>query len=250
VCQRTVWTEHTVVGRWNMRCRSTDYPPSSPVRLTMSMKWLHTGPRPVKIGGTQYAPTIRDAGRRRLSSGKVLSVGTVFKLDPIGTNDLISILAFTVALLGGIFAYRQLRISVRTEQARFLLDLDESFERDREIRRTLERIKRDAATPATKQRSLNPDEKHQVKAYMARFERVNVLLDQRLLRGDVVRRLYEARYSTLRENDYVAALLKRKPGKWRDFLALAKKLDFGCGESGGGTPSPRSSDEDVDDLES
>ncbi len=65
-----------------------------------------------------------------------------------------------------------------------------------------------------------------VEAYMGVFERVNFLVDRKLIKIDVVDRFYGYRYDNIDANPVIyQAKLEKERGSWTDFIALGQKLD-------------------------
>jgi hypothetical protein len=143
---------------------------------------------------------------------------SVAALTALSTSDVIALGAIVLAVVGAVLTYRQLRAGKNTARAQFLLDMDQAFEADNDIRVRL--AKRDKSP-------LTPDEWRQVKRYMARFERVSVFVSEGLLDPEVVYRLYRARFRNIVKNDQIRARLLEgdKATSWVDFIELWRKLD-------------------------
>ncbi len=61
---------------------------------------------------------------------------------------------------------------------------------------------------------------------MGVFERVNLLVDRKLIKIEVVDRFYGYRYDNIDANPAIhQAKLEEERGSWTDFLALGEKLD-------------------------
>jgi hypothetical protein len=152
---------------------------------------------------------------------------------------VIALGAIVLAVVGAVIAYRQLKAGQsqlaaakdqiaaardqleegkNTARAQFLLDMDQAFEADRDIRVRL--AKRD-------QSPLTTEEWRQVKRYMARFERVSVFVSEGLLDPAVVYRLYGARFRNIVKNPQIRSRLleEDKAASWVDFIELWRKLD-------------------------
>lgn len=146
-------------------------------------------------------------------------------LTPPSTSDWIAIGAIVLAVIGAVIAYRQLKAghaqltaTKNTARAQFLLNMDQAFEADKEIRVRLARAN---------QPSLTAEEWRDVKRYMARFERVFVFVSQGLLDPAVVYRLYGARFRNIVMNQQIRERLLEgdKAASWVDFIQLWQKLD-------------------------
>ena len=144
-----------------------------------------------------------------------------------------------VATLALLFAARQLRGERRaTEgqrqiaQAQFLLALDDAF---RQHEATHRKFRPATGTPTSTvglwhgrnaRGPTTPEEWADVEAYMGLFERVNVMIDQRLLDVAVIQRLRGYRVTNILTNPFVMKeKLTKRADDWDDFIALAKRLN-------------------------
>jgi hypothetical protein len=146
-------------------------------------------------------------------------VGLSLALSSPDTPDLIATVAAVLALSGGYLAYRQLKAGQSAARGQFLLDMDQAFDADTEIRRRLARNSED---------KLSADEWFKLKRYMGRFERVEIFVQEGLLEERVVHRLYGARFRGIVRNEEVRKRLLYDPVRarsWTYFIALWRRLD-------------------------
>jgi hypothetical protein len=133
--------------------------------------------------------------------------------------DIIATGALLAAAAAAVAAFLQLRSGARVTKGQFLLDMDQAFEADREIRNKL-------ASPD--QLSFTPADWHHIKAYMSRFERVNVFISERLLDAEVIYRLYGSRLSSILRQTEIRQRLLENPERalnWSDFNELWSRIN-------------------------
>lgn len=152
-------------------------------------------------------------------------LGAAAALTAPDTSDVIALGAIVLAVVGAAIAYQQLRAGHaqledgrNIARAQFLLNMDQAFEADTDIRMRLGKAN---------QAPLTSDEWRQVKRYMARFERVAVFVSEGLLDVVVVNRLYGARFRNIVKNSEIRARLLEGPKapSWADFIGLWRTLD-------------------------
>jgi len=150
----------------------------------------------------------------------------LFNLEPLSTDNLVTIILAVVGFGGTIFglvrASRQLRENRRVTQGQVLLELSDHFRHFEGIHRSLLNTKRGAdwAPPDRDWTS--------VVFYMGLFERCQVLLEGEALALDEFERLYGYRLRLLVKRrsvrDRYFSNAKVASG-WQDFIRIWKQLD-------------------------
>jgi hypothetical protein len=124
-----------------------------------------------------------------------------------------------VALGGFIYAGRQLFLSQRSARGSFLLDVEEMLRHHDHVHTKLDSKGGADWNPAT-------EEWPAVEAYMGVFERIQLLIEERILELGTVDRLYSYRVLNIVSNDYIRKeKLVEKAQFWPDFCRLWHSLE-------------------------
>jgi hypothetical protein len=145
-------------------------------------------------------------------------------------KDIATIVGVLVAATSLAFAAINTRLTLRSNRARFWLDLRDRFAKHDAVHRRL-RPKgawTEGSGPAT------PEEWAEVEAYMGLFEHCEVMLHQRLIDEKTFREIYAYRLNNLVANDVIRneKLVLRAEG-WQRFLALLRRMKIELKESKG-----------------
>ena len=127
-------------------------------------------------------------------------------ITDIGT--LILAIATTTSL---IYISRQVNVTRQQTKGEFLLALDEQFEKTNEI-----------ALRLVSDPSFVPVEKEWIEIWrmMSVFERIQIMVEDKILDVNLVNRLFGFRLLYLIENDTIFARLKETGDEWQDFIDL------------------------------
>jgi hypothetical protein len=149
------------------------------------------------------------------------------------TELVISGIAVIVAILSATYSYREIQTiqrvseeeretSIQIARSQLLLQLDERFDKFHHIH-VLLRPDGDWAEGRSKPTTV--DEWADVEAYMGLFERVYFLLDEGLIKEQIVRDLYRYKISNVVVNATIhqRKLVENAAG-WEKFLTLCKRL--------------------------
>lgn len=167
-----------------------------------------------------------DSGILSTSKEYVPTMTALFNLEPLSTDNLVTIILAVIGFGGTIFsivrASRQLRESRRVTQGQFLLELSDHFRNFEGIHRSLLRTKKGAiwAPP--------DDDWTSVVFYMGLFERCQVLLEDEALVLDEFERLYGYRLRLLVNRGSVRDRYFSNASEalgWQDFIRIWKQLD-------------------------
>jgi hypothetical protein len=139
-------------------------------------------------------------------------------------KDVATLVGLAVACVSLIFTAINTRLGLRTNRARFWLDLRDRFDKHYSVHRRLRPggSWAGAAGPAT------PEEWADVEAYMGLFEHCEVMLQQRLIDERTFKEIYGYRINNLLANDVIrcAKLVPPLSAGWQRFLSLLKRMDF------------------------
>jgi hypothetical protein len=146
---------------------------------------------------------------RRWSRGGGLVIG-----------DIAGWIGVIIAAAALVYTARQVGFTERHTNAQFLDNLDNRFEKYADININLR--------PGGAWQRAGPqsvEEWARVEAYMGLFERVAVLTELRLVKIQVVRRLYGYRMVNIWANDVIREeKLVRRVSGWGDFIRLTEQL--------------------------
>lgn len=121
-----------------------------------------------------------------------------------------------------IYTAKQLRASKKLAEGEFLLRLDEMFRQHDEVHR---RLRPGGDWGQSGQGPNNPKEWAEVESYMGLFERINVLIDGKIIAPDTINRLYGYRVTNIIANNKIRKTkLEEQASEWHDFIELAQKL--------------------------
>ncbi len=138
-------------------------------------------------------------------------------------KDTVTIVGFLIAAVSLALTAFNTRVTVKTNRARFWLDLRDRFGKHDEVHRRL----RPGGLWASGQGPDTPDEWAGVEAYMGLFEHCEVMLEQGLIDEATFREIYEYRLKNIVANETIRRekLQRLAPG-WRRFLALLSRMEI------------------------
>ena len=132
--------------------------------------------------------------------------------------DLASLFLAVVTTISLLYIARQVRLAQKQAKGQFILALDEQFAHSREI------TARFASDP-----KFRPEGKEwpKVWALMSIFERVSIMVEDRILDLEIVERLWGFVLIRLIENDAVYERLHATGAEWQDLVSLCHAIAKG-----------------------
>ena len=130
-------------------------------------------------------------------------------------GDIASIVLAISGTLSLIYIARQSKITRQQTKGQFLLSLDESFAKSRELYGKLN------ADP-----NFVPigDDWPRVWALMSVFERINIMVNDKIIDSEIVERLYGYALLGLIRNDAIYQRLMQTGAEWQDFIELCQNI--------------------------
>ena len=127
-------------------------------------------------------------------------------------KDIITILGVLIGAGSLTSAALNLMLTVRTNRAKFWLELRSAFAKHDEVHRKL----RPGGEWANNSGPTTPEEYAQVEAYMGLFEHCEIMLSQKLIDEETFREIYQYRLVNLMSNNWVRIekVCRRSEG-WR-----------------------------------
>ena len=140
------------------------------------------------------------------------------------SSDVVTQVGLLLTFIGLVYTAEQIRRGRKVAQGEFLLRLDELFQSHNDVHEKLRpggEWAKENAGPST------PDEWVKVELYMGLFERVQILIEDGIIRRKIFERLYGYRVGNIVKNQRIKVekLEKRSEG-WKDFIALAHSLGY------------------------
>jgi hypothetical protein len=130
----------------------------------------------------------------------------------------VALCGLLLAMGGFSYAGRQLLHSQRSAQGAFLLDLEGMLRQHDEVHTKLD-------SPTGRAWAPSDDDWPAIEAYMGVFERIQLLVDRKILDIETVDRLYSYRVINIVLNDRIrSGKLDEKAAFWPDFFELWKGL--------------------------
>ena len=142
-------------------------------------------------------------------------------------KDIATIVGVLVGAGSLAFAALNLMFTMRTNRAKFWLELRAAFAKHDDVHRKL----RPGGEWANNAGPREPEEYAQVEAYMGLFEHCEIMLSQNLVDEATFREIYRYRLQNLIANDWVRVeKVCRRADGWRRFINLLKrmKLAYTC----------------------
>jgi len=142
-------------------------------------------------------------------------------LDEI--KDIATVLGVLVGAGSLVSGALSLMLAVKTNRAKFWLELRAAFSRHDEVHRKL----RPGGEWDNSAGPTEPEEYAQVEAYMGLFEHCEIMLVQGLIDDDTFREVYRYRLENLVSNDWVRIekICRRRDG-WKRFIDLLKRMNI------------------------
>jgi len=138
-------------------------------------------------------------------------------------KDVAAILGIVVAAGSLASAALNLMLTVRTNRAKFWLELRSAFAKHDDVHRKL----RPGGEWATNAGPRSTEEYAQIEAYMGLFEHCEIMLSQNLIDEGTFREIYRYRLENLKSNDWVRLeKLCRRADGWQRFIALLKRMNI------------------------
>ena len=122
--------------------------------------------------------------------------------------NLILALSTTISL---IYISRQVNVNRQQARGQFLLALDAQFEKFNPI--TMRLVNEEGFTPEKK-------DWYEIVGLMSVFERINVMVDDKILDVGLVDRLHGFRLVVILSNDAIYQHVKDTGAEWQDFIDL------------------------------
>ncbi len=132
--------------------------------------------------------------------------------------DLASLILAVVTAISLLYIARQVSVSQKQAKGQFILALDEQFAQSREI------TARFASEP-----QFRPEGREWTKvwALMSIFERVSIMVEDKILDLEIVERLWGFVLVRLIENDAVYQRLHATGAEWQDLVSLCHAIAKG-----------------------
>lgn len=136
-------------------------------------------------------------------------------------KEIITIVGVVLAAVSLAFTAVNTRATLRTNRARFWLDLRDRFAKHDEVHRQL----RPGGLWTNGKGPESAEDWAHLEAYMGLFEHCEVMLDQGLIDERTFREIYTYRLRNIVANDIIRReKLHRLASGWRRFLALLKRM--------------------------
>lgn len=142
-------------------------------------------------------------------------------------KDIATMVGVLVGAGSLAFAAVNLMFALRTNRAKFWLELRSAFGKHDDVHRKL----RPGGEWENNGGPNKPEEYAQVEAYMGLFEHCEIMLSQKLIDEETFREIYRYRLINLLSNDWVRIeKVCRRPDGWRRFIDLLRrmKVEFEC----------------------
>lgn len=133
-----------------------------------------------------------------------------------------TIIGLVLTAIGLIYTGYQIYGAKRVARGEFLLHLDEILQKHNEVHI---RLRPGGDWASRKTGPKNNEEWAAVERYMGLFERVNILVEDKIIDIDTVDRLYGYRVINILENEIIhQAKLVKESRSWQDFIHLSEKV--------------------------
>lgn len=133
----------------------------------------------------------------------------------ISIGDIATVIYALITLASLIYVARQITTTRQQTRGQFLLALDDQFEKTNPISMRL--LEEPQFVP-------HDSEWIDVWRLMSVFERINVMVEDKMLTVDIVDRLHGFRLLKVIENDAVYSRLQRAGADWQDFIDICYKI--------------------------
>lgn len=132
------------------------------------------------------------------------------------TLESIAIIAYSLTgVVSLLYISRQVAIARNQAKGQFLLTLDDRLEKSSEI--TLRLFNDKNFEPVGK-------EWGEIWLLMNTYERMNIMVEDKILDIDMVERVYGFRVVAMIQNDVIYRRIQEMGAEWNDFINLCKKL--------------------------
>ena len=142
-------------------------------------------------------------------------------------KDLATLIGVVIGAGSLLAAALNLMLTLRTNQAKFWLDLRSAFSKHDEVHQKL----RPGGEWASGTGPTTSNESCQIEAYMGLFEHCEIMLSQKLIDEKTFHEIYSYRLSNLVASDWVRIeKLCRRGEYWKRFIDLLKrmKIEYKC----------------------
>ena len=138
-------------------------------------------------------------------------------------KDIATVIGVSVGVGSLVFAAWNLFLTVRTNRAKFWLELRSAFAKHDDVHQKL----RPGGEWANNAGPKIPEEFAQVEAYMGLFEHCEIMLSQKLIDKATFSDIYRYRLANLMSNDWVRIekVCRRSDG-WKRFIDLLKRMEL------------------------
>lgn len=135
------------------------------------------------------------------------------------------LIGLILTAIGLFYAGFQINASKKIARGEFLLRLDEMFKQHNEVHVSL-RPKGKWADKKTGPKSDSSEDWAAVEQYMGLFERINILVEDKIVSIEIIDRLYGYRVTNILNNDIIRReKIESEAESWRNFIKLQEKLE-------------------------
>lgn len=139
-------------------------------------------------------------------------------------SNTIQVLSALATLAGAVFIWIQIRAAQKTARGEFLLHLDERLDQFREVDECIFDTKWIPEVSRKYGEFTARPNLYDLNRYMGVFERIQTLIEAKIVDFKIFEQLYGRRLRTLVMNDYVHQKLINKAFSWQPFIKLCKAL--------------------------
>lgn len=136
----------------------------------------------------------------------------------------VTIIGFPLAIIAIVFTYRQFNFSKKVEQAKFWLDLRQSFLIHNEVHLNL---RNGGLWNLHYIGSQSVDDWAKIDAYLGQLELCQSMLEQKLINRQTFQDQYGYRLHNIVENNQIVNKINSEIDSWRQFIKLCKSFGYG-----------------------
>jgi hypothetical protein len=139
-------------------------------------------------------------------------------------ESIATIIGLALTAIGLIYTGSQIHGSKKVARGEFLLHLDEMLQKHNDVHI---RLRPGGEWAKGNTGPKNNEEWAAVERYMGLFERVNILVEDKIIDIDTIDRLYGYRIINISENKVIRqAKLEQESQSWQDFIKLKDKIYY------------------------
>lgn len=139
-----------------------------------------------------------------------------------GLKDIVTVIGVVIAATSLVFTAINTRSTLKTNRARFWLDLRDRFAKHDEVHRLL----RPGGDWSSGQGPETAEDWARVEAYLGLFEHCEIMLDQGLIDEPTFREIYAYRLKNIAANNQIGKKLQRFASGWVRLFALMKRMEI------------------------